>query len=218
MKPNRQLAAILFADIVGYTQLMQRNEKSALASLQKFKSELEQRVPVCNGEIIQFYGDGCLALFNSSVEAVECAKSLQLAFQKTPVTPVRIGLHAGEVLFKNDNVFGDAVNIASRVESLGVPGAVLLSSNIRNQIKNKSEFKLQSLGRFAFKNVEGDMTVYALANKGFPIPKKEEMQGKLKKASPPKKKKLSAHNSRWHCTASRGILFFYLSTVEHPWL
>ena len=109
-----------------------------------------------------------------------CAKQLQEAFQSEPKVPVRIGLHAGDAVFKEGNVFGDAVNIASRVESMGIPGAVLLSSNIQNQIRNKPEFKLASLGKFEFKNVEKAMTVYALANKGFPVPKPEEIKGKLK--------------------------------------
>ena len=126
-----------------------------------------------------------MATFGSSVDATTCAKNLQIAFQSAPIVSVRIGLHAGDVVFKDGNAFGDAVNIASRVESMGIPGAVLLSSNIRNQIKNKPEFKLVSLGRFEFKNIQEGMTVYALANQGFPLPKKETIKGKFK--TPPKK-------------------------------
>lgn len=75
-KPQkRKLAAILFADIVGYTALMQENEPLALSALQKFKAELESKVSKHQGEIIQFYGDGCLVTFNSSVDAVTCAKN-----------------------------------------------------------------------------------------------------------------------------------------------
>jgi len=177
---KRKLAAILFADIVGYTALMQTNEPLALSSLQKFKTELESKVSEHQGEIIQFYGDGCLATFDSSVDAVTCAKNLQLAFQCEPKVPVRIGLHAGDVVFRDGNVFGDAVNIASRVESMGISGGVLLSSNVRNQIKNQPEFDLVSLGKFEFKNVTEGMTVYALANEGFPLPKRTALKGKFK--------------------------------------
>lgn len=187
---NRKLVAILFADIVGYTSLMQVSEQQALNALQKFKAQLETQVPVEKGEIIQFYGDGCLCTFDSSVNAVNCAKKLQLAFKNAPEVPVRIGLHAGEVVFKEDNAFGDAINIASRIESMGVPGSILISSNIRNQIKNKPEFELVALGRFEFKNVLEGMTVYALKNDGLIIPKKEEIKGKLKTSttsSPAKK-------------------------------
>ena len=135
-KPRRQLAAVMFADIVGYTTLMQSNEDEALFSLQKFKTNLHHLVPNHSGEIINFYGDGCLAIFQSSVEATICAEKLQQAFLNDPQVPVRMGLHAGDVVFRDDNVFGNAVNIASRLESISIPGAVLLSSNVRNQIKN----------------------------------------------------------------------------------
>jgi TolB-like protein len=180
MSQSRQLAAIMFADIVGYTALMQASEQQALANLQKFKEQLERDVAENQGKIIQFYGDGCLVIFYSSVDAVVCAQSLQKEFQLEPKVPVRIGLHTGDVVFRDDNVFGDAVNIASRVESLGVPGAVLLSSNVRNQIKNHPEYKLASMGSFEFKNIDESMTIYALANVGLLVPNKEEITGKLK--------------------------------------
>ncbi len=176
----RQLAAILFADIAGYTSLMQKDEAKALICLNKFKAELESRVPSRNGKIIQFYGDGCLVIFNSSVDSVNCAMELQTVFREEPKVPVRIGLHAGDIVLEEGNVYGDAVNIANRVESLGVPGAILLSSSVRNQIKNQSDFKLSLLGRFEFKNVEGSMSVYALANEGFKVPDSKHLSGKLK--------------------------------------
>jgi len=179
---RRQLTAILFADIVGYTALMQSNEKQALANLQKFKIELEKSVPTNSGTIIQYYGDACLATFNSAADAASCALALQIAFQDQPKVPVRIGLHSGEVVFKEGNVFGDAVNIASRIESMGVPGAILLSSSVRNQIKNKEEFALTSLGKFEFKNIEDAMTVYALTNDNLVVPKKDNLKGKFKTA------------------------------------
>ncbi|MEM6316631.1 MAG: adenylate/guanylate cyclase domain-containing protein [Bacteroidota bacterium] len=178
--PHRKLAAILFADIVGYTAMMQTDEPAALSALQKFKTALESKVTEHQGQIIQFYGDGCLATFESSVNAVDCAQALQLDFQATPKVPVRIGLHAGDVVYREGNVFGDAVNIASRVESMGVPGSVLLSSNVRNQIKNKPHFELVNLGKFEFKNVEEGMTVYALRGDKLTIPKTNEIKGKLK--------------------------------------
>lgn len=181
----RRLAAILFADIAGYTAMMQRDERQALTLLQKFKQEVENQVPAHHGELIQFYGDACLAVFTSSIDAVSCALSLQAAFRQAPNVPVRIGLHAGEVVFKEGNVFGDAVNIASRIESMGVPGAVLLSSSVQHQIRNKPEFQVTSLGRFQFKNVEDAMTVYALANEGLIVPDRQGIKGKGKPVSKP---------------------------------
>ena len=175
---HRKLAAIMFCDIQGYTFLMQTNEQLALASLQKFKTQLDTQVPTHHGEIIQYYGDGCLAIFNSSVDATACAKSLQEAFQTKPKVPVRIGLHAGDVVLRDNNVFGDAVNIASRIESMGVPGSVLLSSTVQNQIYNQSTFDVSPLGKFEFKNVNKPTTVYALLGEGLIVPTSSELTGK----------------------------------------
>jgi class 3 adenylate cyclase/TolB-like protein len=178
---SRRLAAILFADIAGYTALMQHDEQAALEKLARFKETLEAKTADFQGQIIQYYGDGCLVIFDSPVAAVACAEALQMSFQSDKV-PVRIGIHLGDVVFKEDNVFGDAVNIASRIESLGVAGAVLLSQTVRRQIKNHPEFQLAPLGSFEFKNVDEPLEVFALANEGFPVPKRAEMEGKLKAA------------------------------------
>lgn len=184
---SRRLAAILFADIAGYTALMQHDEQAALEKLARFKQMLEAKTAAFQGNIIQYYGDGCLVVFDSPLDAVGCAKALQQVFRKAPDlpdgevgVPVRIGIHLGDVVFKEGNAFGDAVNIASRVESMGIPGAVLLSQTVRSQIKNHPEFQLASLGSFDFKNVEEPMEVFALANEGFPVPKPNEMTGKGK--------------------------------------
>ena len=209
---KRKLRAILFADIVGYTALMQKDEAQASELLQKFRHTLNEKVAQHSGEIINNYGDGCLCTFESAVDAMTCAKEVQLIFQAVPKVPVRIGLHSGDVFFEEDNVFGDSVNIASRIESLGVAGAVLFSKQIKRHIANQTEFKVQSLGEFDFKNVEKTMEVFGLANEGFVLPKREDMEGKLK----PKKKNqlliplilgtlLLAAFGIWKMNASRGM-------------
>lgn len=177
---NHKSVAILFADIVGYTSLMQANQELALDHLANFKQTLEEKIPTFQGEIIQFYGDGCLAIFTTSLGAVACAKALQEAFVNIFEIPVRIGLHHGEVVRRDGNVFSHAVNLASRVESLGVPGAILMTDSIKRQVDQDERFQLAALGEFDFKNVTNTVPVYALANEGFPIPKRKEMQGKLK--------------------------------------
>lgn len=180
MSNEHRLAAILFADISGYTALMQQDEKNALELLNRFKDVLENITPVYHGRIVQYFGDGCLLAFESSNNSVECAIALQKAFSESPAVPVRIGLHLGDVIFRSDNVFGDGVNIASRIESLGIPGSILMSKTIRDQVKNKTDYLLVSLGTFDFKNVSEPIEVFALANPGFVVPKREEMHGKLK--------------------------------------
>ncbi|MGB5378767.1 adenylate/guanylate cyclase domain-containing protein, partial [Muriicola sp.] len=169
MKEIRKLNTILFADIAGYTSIMNSNEAKAMEYLQNFKKLLEDKVSKYEGQIVQYFGDACLLSFDSATSGVQCAISLQKDFQKSNL-PIRIGMHLGEVIFTDNNVFGDGVNIASRIESMGIPGSILLSNAIRNQIKNKDEFKLISLGSFEFKNVTDPMEVFALQNDGLSVP------------------------------------------------
>jgi len=175
----------MFADIAGYTSMMQHDETLAMNKLHHFKEQLMLKVKLFHGEIIQYYGDGCLMIFTNAVDAVNCAKLLQEDFTKDPHVPVRIGIHLGDILLEEGNIFGDSVNISSRIQSMGVPGAVLLSDAIKNQIKNKSEFQLTSLGNIEFKNVDDPIEVFALSNIGFPIPDKANLSGKFKELIPP---------------------------------
>jgi adenylate cyclase len=186
MTETRKLSNILFADIAGYTSLMQGDENKAMHYLSNFKATLESTVPVHRGKIIQYFGDGCLLAFDSSAHSLECAIALQGAFKVFDL-PVRIGIHLGEVVFTDENVFGDGVNIASRIESLGVPGAVLMSKAVRDQVVNKSAFTLVSLGSFDFKNVNESLEVFALTNDDLVVPRRNTMAGKLK-TPPPRKK------------------------------
>lgn len=180
MSQKRQLAAIMFTDIVGYTALMQHNEQTAVETLHHFKEELNSNAKTFNGEIIQYYGDGCLLIFHNSADAINCARSLQNNFINTPKIPVRIGIHAGDILIEEGNIFGDSVNIAARIQSMSVPGGILFSDSIKSQIRNKPEFQFISLGKFEFKNVDEPMEVFALSNPGFPIPDKATLDGKFK--------------------------------------
>lgn len=177
---KRQLAALLFADIVGYTALMQQDETNARQMLEKFHQKIKASVKKHQGRVINNYGDGCLCTFESAVSAVQCAKEVQLIFQKAPIVPVRMGLHSGDVFFEGNNVYGDSVNIASRIESLGVAGAVLFSKRIKRHISNQKEFDVQSLGEFEFKNVEKSMEVFALADEGLAIPDHKDLKGNIK--------------------------------------
>lgn len=180
MAQSRQLAVIMFADIMGYTAIMQEDEALALTKLSNFRDQLKIRVKELRGEIIQYYGDGCLVIFTNSADAVNCAKQLQEDFRKPPQVPARIGIHLGDILVSDGNIFGDCVNIASRIESIGVPGSVLVSDAIKKQIQNKQGFELASLGHFEFKNVAEPMEIFALVNPGFPIPGYGDSNGKFR--------------------------------------
>jgi class 3 adenylate cyclase len=190
MAQQRQLAAILFTDIVGYTAVMGENEKSAIALIRHYNTTLEKALPLHEGKILNNYGDGSLCIFPSAIEAVNCAVDLQRELQEEPAVPLRIGLHIGEIFFEDGKVFGDGVNVASRIQSLGQANTILFSREIYDKIKNHPELKGVSLGEFDFKNVDKSIEVFALANEGLFIPKKEKMEGKLKKDLSQKKRKI----------------------------
>ncbi len=180
MEPSRRLAAILFTDIVGSTAMMQKDEQHAISINKRYVDILQQSVLSHGGEIANDYGDGSLCIFSSATEALRCSIEMQMQFQEEPKVPLRIGLHVGEVFFEDGKVFGDGVNVASRVQSLGIANSILFSSEICSKIKNQQEFKSISVGRFHFKNVDEPMEVFALANEGLVVPKKEDLTGKLK--------------------------------------
>lgn len=180
MQEPRHLAAILFTDIVGYTALMQQDEKKAVSVIRHYNAVLDACVSAHRGKVLNYYGDGSLCAFPSATEAVHCSIEIQKQLQTEPVVPLRMGLHIGEIFFENDKALGDAVNIASRIQSLGQANAILFSAEVKDKIKNYPEFKCASLGLFEFKNVDEPIEVFALANEGLAIPKRETMEGKLK--------------------------------------
>ncbi|HET7001813.1 MAG TPA: adenylate/guanylate cyclase domain-containing protein [Puia sp.] len=190
---NRHLAAILFTDVVGYTAMMQLNEQKAVTAIKKHNAVLEKIAAAHHGQMINYYGDGSLSIFQSATEAIQSAMEAQQEMQKDPAVPLRIGLHIGEIFFEDGKALGDGVNVASRIQSLGQANTILFSDEIHNKIKNNQEFKSVSLGLFDFKNVDKPVEVYALANEGLFVPKRENMEGKLKHLNrPPYRKRIFA--------------------------
>src|SRR6266446_2395874 len=177
---TRQLAAIIFADMVGYTALMQDNESSALSKRERFKEVLNHSVEDCHGTILQFYGDGALAIFKSALDGVNCAVSIQQQLQSQTKVDVRIGIHLGDVMLDEDSVYGDGVNLASRIESLAVPGSVFISEKVYDEIKNHENILTRSLGYFELKNVKQPVQIFSITNQGLIVPSREELKGKTK--------------------------------------
>jgi len=192
MSQSRQLAAIMFTDIVGYTAMMQQNEEKAVAVIKHYNTTLEKWVTHFNGQVINYYGDGSLCIFSSATDAVNCSLAVQKNLKIEPVVPLRIGLHIGEVFFEDAKALGDGVNVASRVQSLGQENTILISEEVHNKIKNNASISTASLGHFEFKNVGKSMEVFALTNEGLFVPQRKKMEGKLKKKNLKKRNFIAA--------------------------
>jgi len=180
MVQQRQLLAIMFTDIVGYTALMQKDEKKAIVIRTKHRKIFETLTKKYHGELIQYYGDGTLSTFRSSVEAVKCAIDMQKAFQKEPAIPIRIGIHVGDIIKTESDIIGDPVNIASRIESLAVAGSILISDKVNDQLKNQTDIKTGFLNHFELKNVEVPIPIYSIVGEGLTIPKLDTLGDQTK--------------------------------------
>lgn len=176
----RQLAAIMFSDMVGYTALMQQNEQLAKDKRRKLKEVLETSVSACNGKILQYSGDGALSIFSSAIDAVNCSVKIQQALQLEPKVDLRIGIHTGDISIEDEVIYGDSVNLASRIESLAVPGSIFISEKVFDEIKNQENIFTREIGYFEFKNVIKPVLIFAIDNKGLVVPNRDELKGKTK--------------------------------------
>ncbi|WP_183495035.1 tetratricopeptide repeat protein [Neolewinella aquimaris] len=168
----------MFTDIVGYTALMQHDEAEARVKRNRHREVFQAAHEEYRGEILQYYGDGTLSSFESAVDAVECGIEIQRQLRQAPKVALRIGIHLGETVTEDDGVYGDGVNIASRVESFSIPGAVLVTDAVFDQIKNQPHLPTEFMGKFHFKNVDRPTGIYALSTSGLTVPEKNELAGK----------------------------------------
>ena len=185
MEATRQLAAIMFTDMEGYTALMQKNEQEAIERRNRHRQVFEKAMADHGGKIIQYYGDGTLSIFNSAINAVNAGVAMQLLFRKAPQIPLRIGIHIGDIAVDDSGVYGDGVNIASRIESFAVAGSVFISDKVFDEIKNQPTINAISMGLFNLKNVSRPVEVIAIANEGLAVPQPSDLKGKT---SEPKNK------------------------------
>ena len=130
------------------------------------------------GKIIQYYGDGTLSIFTSAIHAVNAAVAMQLLFRKAPQVPLRIGIHIGDISCDDSGVYGDGVNIASRIESFAVAGSVFISDKVFDEIKNQQQINTLSMGLFNLKNVSRPVEIFAVANEGLAVPQPVDLKGK----------------------------------------
>ena len=162
--------------MVGYTALMQTDERKAKQNRDRHRKILQEAVTEHQGRILQYFGDGTMIIFNSAIEAVDCAIQIQTELLKEPKIPLRIGIHTGDIVYDDEGVYGDGVNVASRIEGLSVSGAILISGKVFDDVKNHQTISTTFLGTFDLKNVNKPMDVYAIANEGLTVPTEIEIK------------------------------------------
>src|SRR6478735_2051529 len=166
--PLRRLASILAADISGYSRLMELDEEGTYARVIRQRRELiEPTLAEHHGKLIKYTGDGFLAMFDSPLEAVRSAIVIQqtmvgrnASLPREQWILYRIGVHLGDVIVEHDDIYGDGVNIAARLEGIANPGELYVSGGVYEQIKNKLVCAYQALGDRQVKNITDPVSVY----------------------------------------------------------
>src|SRR5215471_15758505 len=167
---ERRLAAILAADVVGYSRLMGEDEEGTLAALKAIRSEVaEPKIAENRGRIVKTTGDGLLAEFSSVVDAVRCAVEVQreMALRNAAVPQARrieyrVGINLGDVIIDEHDIYGDGVNVAARLEGLAEPGGICVSRVVRDQVRDKTDFAFEDLGDQQVKNIARPIRVHRI--------------------------------------------------------
>lgn len=159
---ERRLAAILAADIVGYSTMMGADEARALAAIRLLRDKLfEPEVERWRGVVVKRLGDGWLVEFASITDAVDCAVAVQNRMAEVQEVELRIGIHIGDIVHEGDDIYGDGVNIAARLEAAGAPGHVLISDDVRRQIAGRVDAMFHEIGPVALKNIAEPVRVWS---------------------------------------------------------
>ena len=159
----------MFTDMVGYSALAQRDDELALELLDEHRRLLREIFPRFHGTEIKTIGDGFLVEFHSALEAAECAIEIQRALSKrntnVPVErciAIKIGVHIGDVVHRDHDIYGDGVNIASRIEPLAGPGGICVSMDVERQIRNKLDARFEKLAPTELKNISMPMDLFRI--------------------------------------------------------
>jgi TolB-like protein/class 3 adenylate cyclase/Tfp pilus assembly protein PilF len=170
MPPNpveRKLAAILSADVVGYSRLMSRDEVATVRTLTAYRDQMEVLIRQYRGRIVDSPGDNVLAEFPSATDALECAGEIQRVLQarNAPLPPerrmeFRLGVHLGEVMVEGERIYGDGVNVAARLEGLAEAGGICISQTVRDQVESKVRLRYEDLGEQEMKNITRPVHAY----------------------------------------------------------
>jgi adenylate cyclase len=166
---DRRLAAIMFTDIVGFTSFTQRDETLALQLLENHRRLLRSAFGKYSGKEIKTIGDSFLVEFASALKASECAGEIQrvlhdlnLTLPSEERTLIRIGIHLGDVIHSKDDIYGDAVNVASRIQTVADPGGICVTQQVYNDIRGKFEYPIVAARKYRLKNVELLVEIYKI--------------------------------------------------------
>src|ERR1700722_12051767 len=165
---QRRLAAILAADVAGYSRLMGSDEEGTLAALKKLRRELaDPKIKEHRGRIVKTTGDGLLVEFASVVDAVRCAVDVQRGMiERNADVPqgnrveFRIGINVGDIIIEDEDIFGDGVNIAARLEALAEPGGICVSGRVEEDVHGKLDTVFEDIGEQQLKNIARPVRVY----------------------------------------------------------
>ena len=165
---TRKLAAIVFTDIVGFTKLSAENEPAALSLLEKQRELLKPIIEKHGGSWLKEIGDGLLLSFETTKDAVDCAIEIQKIVKEVENLNLRIGIHQGEVVFQGNDVIGDDVNIAARIEPFAAPGGIAISGRVNASLERDPDFQTHYLGQPQLKGVSQTVKAYCITSLGLP--------------------------------------------------
>ena len=173
---KRQYAVIIFTDIVGYTALMGKDEIKTLDLLHQIHSIQKSLIKKFQGIFVKEIGDGLLAYFVDVRNAVKCCMEIQKTLSNTSDANLRIGLHWAEIIIEEGDIYGDGVNIASRIESLADPGGIYISEALHHTLEDETQFERKLLGPAKLKNVKDRVSIYAIQGDSLPLPSLKRFQ------------------------------------------
>jgi len=174
MTATRRLAAILAADVAGYSRMMGVDEEGTLRALKAIRAELiDPTIAAHGGRLVKTTGDGLLVEFSSVVDALSCATEVQagMAERNAAVLPdkrieFRVGLHQGDIVVEDGDIFGDGVNVAARLEAQAEPGGICVSARVQEDTAGKLDLAFEDLGEQALKNIARPVRAYRIATGG----------------------------------------------------
>ena len=184
-EPTHKLATIVFTDIVGFTKLSAENEPLAIQLLDTQRTTLKPIVERHHGHWLKEIGDGLLLTFDTTKDAVDCSIEMQHTVKNVANLDLRIGIHQGEVVIQGDDVLGDDVNMASRIEPFASPGGIVITNRVNASLIRDPVYQTKLIGTPALKGVRQDVKLHCIISHGLPETDMSQVSAKLEPGSSP---------------------------------